>query len=768
MVSTYTSYNSIINNLLVSLNRVSEDSVNAREESYFKENIAKVTSVDEFLDDYRLYSYAMKAYGLEEMTYATAFMRKVLESDTTDESSFVNMLSDNRYRDFALAFNFQEDTATAQTDAQLDDVIGLYTASVEGAGAAITEENRYYNIVIDEISSVDELLQNDRMRDYVFSVFGIDESTYSYSNVKNVLTSDYDDENSYVNTTYLPYIEELEAKVETLTTKLSDSTLTTAEKTAIRTQISTYNGYMSNAENMLALSAAFNFNTDGTVPTGETAQTEEQKATMNEAYTLSTDRVTSAAALLNQAYFEEQIASITTVDELISDDRLLSYIKTSYNLTSVTVVSATIENILTSDPDDPDSYVNTFGGGDENYLALARAFNFQDDGTLATGDSAQTAAQTKATKNLYMSRYNDADDEADETLIANYKSDMSEVTSVSDFIDSDDVYTLALTAFGLDPDTEWPYRIKQVLMSDLNDPNSYVYKLKDERYVELAKAFNFDSEGNIDAPVLAQGESEILAISKAYVVEKSRFATEDEQTAAEEEATYYSEQMQSIESVDDLLSNSRLTDFILEAYRIDPETVDEEFLRNIFSSDLDDPDSFVNQQSDRSYRQIVASFNFDEDGNVVAEETAGAMSRRGIYETIDNYVRQMMEENAGDQNAAVRLALYFERTAPTISSAYSIIADDALYEVFRTTFEIADEVANSDVDAQAEMIERYLDLEDLQDPEKVQKLIVRFCVLYDSENMTDQSGALTLLSGTSGNISADTLLSMAQLKTGGL
>lgn len=36
----------------------------------------------------------MKACGLEDMTYAKAFMKKVLESDLSDSSSFANSLSD--------------------------------------------------------------------------------------------------------------------------------------------------------------------------------------------------------------------------------------------------------------------------------------------------------------------------------------------------------------------------------------------------------------------------------------------------------------------------------------------------------------------------------------------------------------------------------------------------------------------------------------------------------------------------------------------------
>ena len=76
MVSTYLSYNLVNRDIKASLNRTESDPVVARQTEYFKENISKVTTLEEFLDDYQLYSYAMKAHGLEEMTYAKAFMKK--------------------------------------------------------------------------------------------------------------------------------------------------------------------------------------------------------------------------------------------------------------------------------------------------------------------------------------------------------------------------------------------------------------------------------------------------------------------------------------------------------------------------------------------------------------------------------------------------------------------------------------------------------------------------------------------------------------------
>ena len=79
MTSTLVSYQFLTNNLSRTLKNTAAQADVARDTGYYAAHIGKVTNIDEFLGDYRLYSYAMKAHGLEDMTYAKAFMRKVLE-----------------------------------------------------------------------------------------------------------------------------------------------------------------------------------------------------------------------------------------------------------------------------------------------------------------------------------------------------------------------------------------------------------------------------------------------------------------------------------------------------------------------------------------------------------------------------------------------------------------------------------------------------------------------------------------------------------------
>ncbi|ASY61930.1 Flagellar basal-body rod protein FlgF [Sinorhizobium sojae CCBAU 05684] len=769
MVSTYLDYNLIARDMKVSLKRVSEQTLVSRDTQYFKENIGNVTSVDEFLDDFRLYSYAMTAFGLGEMIDSVAFIRKVLESDLSDQDSFANKLTDERYREFAMAYSFSSGTAVSQTEAQLDEVIGLYNTSIANLAATQKEETRYYNVMIDKITSVDQLLNNDRLRAYVFTAFGIDESTYSRQTIRSVLSSNSDDADSYENTVIAPQLSNLETAKAEAQAELSAGGLTEEEQKQLRRKITTYTNSIATLNNYLDLAAAFDFGSDGTATAGS-AQTAENKLATNDRYISSNSRVTPQAALLNKAYFEEQIASITTVDELVADTRLYNYIRTAFDLTAVTIVPATIKNILTSDPDDPDSYINTIGGGDESYIALANAFNFQEDGTLSPGDTAQTAVQTTLTSNRYMTRYNDKDEEADEKAISAYETAVSDLTSVDDFVGTASIYDFALTAVGLNPDTESARTIKRVLTSDLTDPESFVYTLKDERYLTLAQLFNFTTEGEIGVPALAQSETQIQETAKSYIVNKSRFGSEDDKAAAEEESDYYTAEVPKLASLDEFLADSRLVSFALEANGIDPESVTVDALRQIFASAIDDPESLINQQENSAaYISVVTSFNFDTEGNLLRQRNEAIVTRQGFYETLDQYLHQTLEEQAGEENEAVRLALYFERMAGSLVDAYDLLADDALAEVFRTIFSLPDEFSSMDIDQQAKIVDKNLELETLSDPAELKKLLARFAVLYDLENNTAVDPVVSILSssGSSVGISADTLLTLSQLRVGG-
>ncbi|ABY29092.1 DUF1217 domain-containing protein [Methylorubrum extorquens] len=116
MTDTLTSYRLIAKDLPASLSRKAAEPMVARETAYYEAHIGRVKTVDDLLGDQRLYAYAMKAYGLEDMTYAKAFMRKVLEEGAASAASFANRLADDRYTAFAKAFSFGQGVTATGAD----------------------------------------------------------------------------------------------------------------------------------------------------------------------------------------------------------------------------------------------------------------------------------------------------------------------------------------------------------------------------------------------------------------------------------------------------------------------------------------------------------------------------------------------------------------------------------------------------------------------------------------------------------------------------
>jgi hypothetical protein len=81
--------------------------------TYYLAHIGKVKTVAQFVNNYQLFSYAMKAYGLGDMIHAKGLLTKVLNGGVASRSALANTLGDPRYRTFAAAFNFAASGAAA-------------------------------------------------------------------------------------------------------------------------------------------------------------------------------------------------------------------------------------------------------------------------------------------------------------------------------------------------------------------------------------------------------------------------------------------------------------------------------------------------------------------------------------------------------------------------------------------------------------------------------------------------------------------------------
>ncbi|TCD16727.1 DUF1217 domain-containing protein [Oricola cellulosilytica] len=235
----------------------------------------------------------------------------------------------------------------------------------------------------------------------------------------------------------------------------------------------------------------------------------------------------------------------------------------------------------------------------------------------------------------------------------------------------------------------------------------------------------------------------------------------DQPTVAREVA-YYEENISKVKTIEEFIDDTRLFNFAMQAHGLGEMSYAKAFMKKVLVEGRDARDSFANSLTDKRYLEFAETFDFYRYGETA---TTFTKARQG---TVEKYLRQTLEEQAGDENEGVRLALYFQRKAPTITSYYGILADPALGQVVRTAIGLPDSVGSIDIDKQVEMMKDRIDLEEFSDPAALEKFLERFTTLWEVNNgsATAQSSGIGLLynQGATFGISQDLMLQIQQLK----
>jgi len=239
------------------------------------------------------------------------------------------------------------------------------------------------------------------------------------------------------------------------------------------------------------------------------------------------------------------------------------------------------------------------------------------------------------------------------------------------------------------------------------------------------------------------------------------------QPVVKRETDYYRQNITSVRTVEDFLKNDRLYNYAIKAWGIGEMG----FAKGMIKKVLTDS-NFANGMIDKRYREFARAFDFNKNG---AETTSGELATRA---TVNKYMQQTLELDAGETNEGTRLALYFTRTVGSMVQnkalskedwAYQMIGDKALRQVVFTALAIPEQVGASDVEAQKRLIEKRMSYETLADPRKLEKFIGQFSAMHDRQYNTPPSAALTLLQSADnkvGGFSADSLAALQNLKLG--
>jgi hypothetical protein len=339
-----------------------------------------------------------------------------------------------------------------------------------------------------------------------------------------------------------------------------------------------------------------------------------------------------------------------------------------------------------------------------------------------------------------------------------YLENITKVKTVDEFVDDTRLFNYAMKAHGL---TDMAYAkafMKKVLNEGISDPDSFANKLTDKRYFEFAKTYNFAAFGE-NATV--QNPTQQTTATR-YQLEAAKAGVLPTNPVLIQQTKDYLAGIKEITSIDEFLADDAIYTYALKAWGLSEKLGDKEFIRKVLEGGATDPASFANKQTDGKWASFAAAFNFAERGE---QTTTYSPAQQGA---VDLYLRQTLEEDAGNDNEGVRLALYFERKAGTIKNAFNILSDPALASVVRTALGLPDASAQADIDVQARMLEDRLDFADFQDPEALGKFVARFSAMWEIKNggATSKPSPISILLSqpVEFGISTDTLLTLQQLR----
>ncbi len=381
-------------------------------------------------------------------------------------------------------------------------------------------------------------------------------------------------------------------------------------------------------------------------------------------------------------YYKNRVATATTVDELINDDRFLKVLAYGNGFGEMyTNDRQRLRDILLSDMSDPNSVART---GSVRELELAMKYNFG-----VTGDQ-------------YDSNGNPVTVTAAGTL-----TNTGEGTALSAGL-------AKLRGLVIDPNGDAaidPNTSKLVLTTGPSASDTTIY-----------------SRSQTKALLQEKTAPEKSSVSSVYEFDGAEFQKFRERRDIQKEIEYFKDNVSTITTVDELFEsrNYRVLKFVLSAYDMESEAQYPGKIRKILESDLSDPDSLANRFKDPRFQQLTKDLNFNVMG-VTKLKLGGT-----IQDITTRYERVAYEKDLDEQAPGVRAAIEFNRRIKDVTLTVQLLGDNVMREVVTVANNIPNEIAYQEVESQVTAVERKVDLNSLKsDQNEIEKMVMRYLTFKD-------------------------------------
>jgi len=182
VTTTTSTYLAISNNLARYQKMTADQPAVQTASEYYAANIGKVTSIQDFVGNYRLLSFALSAYGLGNEVNSTALVTKVLEGGVTSSNALANTLSNPNWAKFAAAFNFVGQGASSISTSSAiatttSDYVEQKLETDQGQQDPGVELALYFQRVAPSVTTGLGIMGDTNLLDVVQTIFGLPPET---------------------------------------------------------------------------------------------------------------------------------------------------------------------------------------------------------------------------------------------------------------------------------------------------------------------------------------------------------------------------------------------------------------------------------------------------------------------------------------------------------------------------------------------------------------------------------------------------------------
>ena len=182
----------------------------------------------------------------------------------------------------------------------------------------------------------------------------------------------------------------------------------------------------------------------------------------------------------------------------------------------------------------------------------------------------------------------------------------------------------------------------------------------------------------------------------------AQFEVFNKSTVIQRDAEYFREKIGDISNAEELVSDRRLLTVALGAFGLQDDINNRFFVQKILQEGVTADDALANRLADTRYRDMASAFGFG----------AGETLQTGTDGFADGIIAQFQassfEVAAGEQNDAMRVALYAQRELGNIATMegsvdtkwFTIMGDPPMRQLFERALNLPASIGQIDIDQQ--------------------------------------------------------------------